>query len=61
MNPFRRAKKEDLDDLSKTIERQDVIAEKHRLPTYQGSIEAAENQIPWLRDRRRRRPRRPLS
>lgn len=50
--------KKDVEDLRNQIPNRDVVAEKQGKPVYHGSIEAAEDQIPWLRARRRaRRPR----
>jgi hypothetical protein len=48
--------KDDVVDLQQSIPSRDVIAEKQGKPVHHGSIEAAENQIPWLRERRKRRP-----
>lgn len=50
-------KKSDIEDLRRQIPSKDTVAEKQRLPVHHGSVEAAENSIPWLR--RRRRERRP--
>lgn len=49
-------KKQDVEQLRREIPSQDVIAEQQKQPVHHGSIEAAENAIPWLRKRRRRRP-----
>ena len=58
MRFFRRGlSKKDVDDLEAQIPNRDVIAEKRGVKAYHGSIEAAENQIPWLRARRRARRR----
>lgn len=52
-------RKKDVDDLQNQIPSRDVIAEKQGQRVHHGSIEVAEDQIPWLRARRRRRPRKP--
>ncbi len=56
---MKRLTKQDVEDLRVAIPQRDVVAEKQGLPVHHGSIEAAENQIPWLRRRRRSRPPRP--
>lgn len=48
----------DVEDLEVQIPRRDPIADHQGgKKAYYGSIEAAENTIPWLRQRRRNRPR----
>lgn len=59
MGLFRRLglRKQDIADLEIQIPRRDPIAEKQLggKKAHYGSIEAAENTIPWLRQRRRNR------
>lgn len=54
--PDRHLTQEELRKLEREIPRNDPTPSKLRLPTYYGSIEAAEEKaFPWLKNRRRRR------
>lgn len=48
-------KKQDVEELRRQIPSRDTVAEKQGQRVHHGSIEAAENTIPWLRKRRRNR------
>lgn len=51
-------KKNDVEELARTIPTRDTIAEKQGKRTTFGKIEDIENAtVPWLRARRRNRPR----
>jgi hypothetical protein len=55
MDVKRGLSRQDVEDLRRRIPSRDVVAEKQGTRVHHGSIEAAENAIPWLRRRRRER------